>query len=114
MTQSTQTQLEQTMPSLATIADGAVDEAFQIELQKVLLNIADPNTDPSAKREINLKIVFAPIGEEREEVRVGIQCSTKTTSHKPIESLFWVTPMGGIVGCTEIRRKQTTLADYNG
>lgn len=114
MTQSTQTQLEQSMPSLATIADGAVSEAFEIELQKVLLNIADPNTDPSAKREINIKVVLAPIGEEREEVRVGIQCSTKTVSHKPIDTLFWITPMGGIVGCTEMKRRQTTLADYSG
>jgi phosphate-selective porin len=114
VTQSTQTQLEQTMPSLATIADGAVSEAFEIELQKVLINIADPNTDPNAKREINIKVVLAPIGEEREEVRVGIQCSTKTVSHKPIDTLFWMRPVGGIVGCTEIKRRQTTLADYNG
>jgi phosphate-selective porin len=114
MTQAVQAQLDQTMPSLATIADGAVEEAFQIALQEVLLNVADPNTDPNAKREINIKVVFAPIGEEREEVRIGIQCTTKTVSHKPIDSLFWIRPMGGMIGCSEIKRRQATLADYNG
>jgi len=105
--------LEQTLPSLATIAGGAVAEAFEIELQKVLHNITDPNTDPHAKREINLKVVLVPIGEEREEIRVGIQCSSKCQSHKAIDTLFWITPVGGAIGCTEIKRRQTTLADYS-
>jgi hypothetical protein len=106
------TPIEQEIPSLASIADGAVCEAFEFELQKILNNINDPSTDPNSKREINIKIVFAPVGEEREEVRVAVQCSSKTVSHKPIETLFWLTPMGQQIGCTEVKRRQTTLADY--
>lgn len=113
MTQSTAVEiLPRVLPDLATIADGAVCEAFGLELEKVLENIADPNTDPHAKREINIKVVLVPIGEEREEVRIGIQCSSKTVNHKPIETLFWLTATPDSIECRELRKKQTTLQDY--
>ena len=45
--------------TLASIAGGALEEKFQVELEKVLENIDDPNA-ADGKREINLKISFKP------------------------------------------------------
>jgi len=46
--------------TLSTLGNGAVEELFQEELERVLRNIADPNTVPTAVREISLKVKIAP------------------------------------------------------
>lgn len=43
---------------LAELADGAVAERFNLEMQRVLDNIMDPNTDPKKVRTLTLKISF--------------------------------------------------------
>ena len=48
--------------NLENLGRGAVTEIFERQLQKVLKDIDDPNTDPRAKREINIKVVFIPTG----------------------------------------------------
>ena len=42
--------------NLAEMANGAFMEQFNIELKKVLANIADPNTDPKKARKITLVV----------------------------------------------------------
>jgi hypothetical protein len=51
---------EQEKLSLVNLRGGVVVERFDDELAKVLANIADPNTPPAAKREINVKVSFKP------------------------------------------------------
>ena len=51
---------EYTPITLATLGGGAVEELFQEELERVLRNIADPNTLPTAVREITLKVKVTP------------------------------------------------------
>jgi hypothetical protein len=46
--------------NFATINDGALIEAFEIELQKVLVNIADANTPATATRSLTLQLVLKP------------------------------------------------------
>ena len=46
--------------SLANVRGGAVIEAFDEELAQVLDNINDPNTNPSAARELTLKLKIKP------------------------------------------------------
>jgi hypothetical protein len=46
--------------SLANIRGGAVVEAFDAELEGVLENMQDPNTNPTAVREITLKLKIKP------------------------------------------------------
>lgn len=43
---------------LNTFADGGFSEKMNIELQKVLENIADPNTDPAKARKVTATLVF--------------------------------------------------------
>lgn len=53
-----ETETEQT--TLANLAKGAAMELFEIELEKVLENIADVNRDPKKPRELNILIKFTP------------------------------------------------------
>lgn len=45
---------------LSEIGGGALQEVFELELKKLLLNIRDPNTDAKAKRKITIDLSFKP------------------------------------------------------
>lgn len=61
--------------TLATMARGAVNEAFEYEFEKALDNILDPNTDPQKPRSVILELVLK--GDQYRQ-RVGIECKTKS------------------------------------
>lgn len=46
--------------TLSSIGNGALEEIFQDELQKIMDNIVDPNTKPDAVRELTIKIQLKP------------------------------------------------------
>ena len=50
---------------LRNLAGGAVQERFNDEMQEVLNNIIDPNTDPKKTRKLTLDITIKP-NEERD------------------------------------------------
>lgn len=70
---------------LNEFADGAVMERFNIELQKVLENIADPNTDPKKARKLNITVTLKADG-KRDIASVGIQAKTTLAPAKDIET----------------------------
>lgn len=67
--------------NIATINDGALIEAFSLELTKVLQNVRDMSTQATAKRSITLKVDFKP---DDERVKINTEISVKT-SLAPIE-----------------------------
>ncbi|MBU8597285.1 replication terminator protein [Alkalihalobacillus clausii] len=73
------------MVDLNEFANGAVMERFNIELQKVLENIADPNTDPKKARKLNITVTLKADG-ERDIASVGIQAKTTLAPAKDIET----------------------------
>lgn len=62
--------------SLLNIDGGSVPEVFDAELQKVLANIADPNTNPKAKRQIVLKVTVAA-DDGLEQLGYVVECQSK-------------------------------------
>jgi hypothetical protein len=46
--------------SVATMLGGAIIERVNDELARVMMNVVDPNTPATAKREVTLKISFKP------------------------------------------------------
>lgn len=46
--------------TLANLAGGAVLERFNIEMGKVIANVADPNTDAKKKRTVTIKVTVSP------------------------------------------------------
>lgn len=71
--------------SLKTLGSGAAIERFDVELQKVLENIADPNTDPKKVREVTLKMKIFP-NEERSYAVMEIHTDRKLAPMKPYET----------------------------
>jgi hypothetical protein len=96
--------------TLATIGDGAAGELFQAELDRILKNIADPNTDPKAKREITLKVTVAP-DESREMAAVLIKCTSKLAGLKGHQTAVFFGRSAGQLVAVESNPKQKGLFD---
>jgi hypothetical protein len=62
--------------TIADLANGACIERADLELERVLENIMDPNTSPGVCREINLKIKIKPT-DDRTVGGVTIQATAK-------------------------------------
>lgn len=69
--------------NLAEMAQGAFMEQFNIELKKVLANIADPNTDPKKARKITLTATLK-VDENRDVVDFEVQSKASLIPAKPI------------------------------
>lgn len=72
--------------NLDTLQGGAARELFEIELQKVLRNIADPNTKPDAVRKLTLEVTIKP-SEKRSMLYVAVKASSKLVAMRPSESM---------------------------
>ena len=68
--------------TLTDIGRGAAVERFDMELQKVLDNIQDPNTDPKKARSVVLKFTITP-DEDRGVGKYAIDAQAKLA---PIEA----------------------------
>lgn len=68
---------------LSNLAGGAVAEKFNLELDKVLANIADPNTDAKRNRTLTVKLTFKA-DENRDIATVGIETSSSLAPTKGV------------------------------
>lgn len=69
--------------NLTEMARGAILEQFEIEMEKVLKNIIDPNTDPKKARKIQLTVQFKPT-EDRDIAYIQAQAKSTLVPSKPI------------------------------
>ena len=67
---------DQDRTDLANLCGGAAVEKFGVELERVLENIENPNTDPKAKRVVTLKFTFQP-KEDRTSILTSIVAESK-------------------------------------
>ncbi len=74
--------------SLQSLCEGAAGELFDLELQKLNDNIADPNTDPKIIREVVLKVRFRP-DENRERAAMEVGVTLKLAPRKGHGALAW-------------------------
>jgi hypothetical protein len=68
--------------SIATLADGAVIERADYQLQRALEDIQDPNTSAETVREVVIKLRLKP-SVDRTDAIVSIQTSAKLAAMKP-------------------------------
>ncbi|PKR85035.1 replication terminator protein [Heyndrickxia camelliae] len=73
------------MIDLNTFADGALSERFNQELQKILENIADPNTDASKKRKLTVTVTLKA-DEKRDVVLSTVVAKSTLAPAKQIEA----------------------------
>lgn len=78
--------------NLANIRGGKLLATFDAELKKVAENINDLNTNPTATREITLKIKLKP-SQGRSEVAATATVTTKLAGRRELEATF-VTAIG--------------------
>ena len=70
--------------SLINLGGGAAVEQFQVELDRVLENIMDPNTGHT-KRAITMKVEFQP-STDRSTYNLRISCSSKLAAYEVSEN----------------------------
>lgn len=94
---------------LSTIAEGAVEEVWQAEVERVLANIDDQNTDWKAKRTITLVFEFVP-DEERRIAALGIRASSKLAGIKGRATLVYLGRQGGKLIAVEAAHQEDLFA----
>ena len=80
--------------SLVNLGGGAALEMFEDQLQKVLENITDVNTDPKGIREITLKLRFKPT-EGRDQADLELSSTVKLVAPRGFKTQLFISPDGG-------------------
>jgi hypothetical protein len=75
--------------NIGNVCDGAFVDAFELKLQEVLKNIADPSTEARAKREIRLVLKLHP-KDDRTQINVEFTCESKLAGLMPATSRMFV------------------------
>ena len=73
----------QAIKGLDSLMDGALNERFTKEFDRVLANVFDPNTDPKAKRTITISIDVMP-SDDRTQASFRGRVVTKLAASVPI------------------------------
>lgn len=91
--------------TLGSIGLGAVEERFSIELQKVIENIQDVNTEAEKKRTITITMDIVPVSEGREFCTLETKVVSKLQPYKPFMTSVGVGIDGnGVVHANEQRQ----------
>lgn len=96
--------------SLVTLKKGAAVELFDIELRRVLENIADPNVDSTAKRKITLTVEFRP-SRDGKQAEAAIKCESKIAAVKPAATTVYFGKVEGRMEAVESNPDQGALFD---
>jgi hypothetical protein len=97
--------------SLANICGGAVEEVFQRELDAVLSNIADINTNPEQKRKIALEFTLKPF-EDRSGCQIEFSCKSKTSPVNTVKGTMFLQRRGTGMIAIAHDPKQARLFDH--
>ncbi len=104
--------------NLETFAGGALQEKFDDAMEKVLVNMTDPNTPWKNKRKIVVEVSFEQ-NEDRDDSTVNVSVVTKLAAVKPVSTRMAIGKdlETGQVFAEEYGsqcRGQMTLDDYQG
>lgn len=97
--------------TLANLGGGAAVEKFEDELQRVVENILDPNTEPEAKREVILKVAIKP-DKDREFGAISIVASCKLAPASAYNTRAYFGQDAETFVAYEDNPRQTTIDDF--
>lgn len=89
---------------LANVGQGAAIEKFDLELERCLKNILDPNTE-DGPREIVLKVVLKP-NEKRNLIEIGVHCKSNLKPVTAFTTAAAIGRRGAYVEAREIVQQQ--------
>ena len=96
--------------NIGNVCGGAVPELFEHEIQKMLKNVADVNTDPEAKRSITFEFTFKPAPDRKSAV-VKLVCKAKHAGVNAVAgSVFMSQAHGEVAAFTEDPRQTSLFA----
>lgn len=87
---------------IESLANGAVQEKLNVELEKVFKNIADVNTKSNVKRSVTVKLDFSP-NDERDKVDLTVQLKTTLAPVTDVNTLVLTEEMDGKVYANELK-----------
>lgn len=96
--------------TLESLGGGAAGEKFQDELDRVVENIQDPNTEAKAKRSITIKVIFTPTV-DRSMGQLHIEASSKLAATIAFETQAFFGQQDGTYVAREHNPNQMTLDD---
>lgn len=100
------------LPDIAKIASGAMNELFQSALGECVMNIVDVNRKATAERRVTIELTLKPVGEDRDIVRYGVDVKTKLAPRKTYNSQMFVDVVGGKPHAVDNKNpRQTDLVD---
>lgn len=100
--------------SILQMARGAICERVDYEMSKIIDNILDPNTNPTATRKITLAIVFKP-DSNRQVINVAVTAKSALCPTDPVAtSLFITGDEQGEVTAVEIAPNIPGQLDFTG
>lgn len=74
--------------NIANFAKGALVEQADEEIQRVLDNISDLNTDPKKARKVQITLTFKPI--DRESAAVSVETKSSIAPYSPVTSQIFI------------------------
>ncbi len=93
--------MEEQIINLNDFADGALAQKVNRELQRVIENINDPNTNPTKTRTVTIKLQLTA-DEEREYIDTAIDVSSSVVGHKPAKAKMMMGKQDGKVTAREL------------
>lgn len=100
--------------NLNNLGNGAAAELFEKELDRVLKDILDPNTEATAQREISLKVAFKP-DDDRDLGATGIKVTSKLAGSRVfVTKVAFGRDKSGKVEAREVFSGQQTLFGEEG
>jgi len=97
--------------TLANLGGGAALERFSEELEKVLENILDVNTDAKKTRSITMTVAIKPT-KERNQAAVGIACTSKLAPVETYATRAFIGRHGQRLLAFEDNPQQLKLGDF--
>jgi len=94
--------------NIETIGDGKAIQAVNYELERVIENCKDPNTEATGVRTVTLKIKVKP-SQDRQRADVSIQATSQLAPDAPSTDQMVLARDGAYVA----NAKQLTLDDYD-
>lgn len=100
--------------SLDELMDGALTERFNYEMARVLQNVFDVNTNPKAKRQIQIVIDITP-NERRDAAEFKVDVKSKTAPPMAVaQTVMLYQGDDGSVTATEITNQVPVQMDMDG
>ena len=99
---------------LDELMDGALTERFNYEMERVLQNVFDPNTNPKAKRQIQIVIDIVP-NERRDAAEFKVDVKSKVAPPMAVaQTVMLYQDDDGNVTATEITGQVPGQMDMDG